>query len=93
MRGLPPLAMSIAMTIVWALVLGFGLPFAAVASVILTVTWFIVRRWILLVSIFVLCLLTIYFYLRPDDFRSIVDLVVSLLPSKVTDFLGGGAGG
>jgi hypothetical protein len=35
--------MSIAMTIVWTIVGGFGLPFAIVASVVLTITWFVVK--------------------------------------------------
>lgn len=53
MRGLPSLVMSIAMTIVWFVVLNLGLPFAAVASVVLIVTWFLVKNymWIILVCI------------------------------------------
>ena len=49
MSGLPSLVMSIAMTFIWFIVLNFGLPFAAVASVGLVVTWFLVKNYMWLV--------------------------------------------
>jgi hypothetical protein len=47
-RGLPPIIMKIAMTIVWFVVAITSLPFAAVASVVLMVAWFVVKNGALL---------------------------------------------
>lgn len=47
-RGLPPIIMSIAMTIIWFFVAVTSWPFAAVASVVLTVAWFFVKNGTLL---------------------------------------------
>lgn len=51
MQGLPSLVMSIAMTVIWFIVLNLGLPFAAVASVGLIVTWFLVKNYMSLIFI------------------------------------------
>ncbi|MFZ1726263.1 MAG: hypothetical protein WBO29_09245 [Albidovulum sp.] len=43
--------MSIAMTVIWFIVLNLGLPFAAVASVGLVATWFIVKNYMVIILV------------------------------------------
>ena len=47
-RGLPPIMMSISMTLIWYGVAVTFWPFTAVASVVLTVAWFFVKNGTLL---------------------------------------------
>ena len=61
MRGLPPIVMSIAMTITWWLVGTFGFQFASVASVVLSLAWlFVSYSYFFNVLISVLGALAIY---------------------------------
>lgn len=47
-KGLSPILMSIAMSIVWFIVAITSLQFAAVASVVLTIAWFVQKNGFLL---------------------------------------------
>lgn len=63
-RGLSPLLMSIAMTIVWFIVAITSLQFAAVASVVLTFAWFIQKNgvWLGVAATAVIGTMGAYFF-------------------------------
>jgi hypothetical protein len=66
---LPSLLMSIAMTLAWFFVGAFGLPFAVAASFWLTISWFIFKNRVLIITIFLSCVLGLFLYLYPEETR------------------------